>query len=244
MLELTDSASITPPRFRRVGSMLNKLMHWGMRLAKLHHYDEFRLERIGATAVLVTPSVFNPKLLLTGEFFAGQLDSRLISAEDSVLDIGTGSGVCAIFAARHARDVVAVDINAAAVRCARSNAIINQLDHKIDVRHGDLFAPVAGRRFNWVLFNPPFLSGTPRNDRDRAWRASDVAERFAADLPRHLTTCGSALLLLSTFGDPELFLAPLRARGFAISLHAERKLLAETIAIFRLRPAPLRDNQR
>src|SRR6185312_16852143 len=113
------------------------------------------------------------------EFLASQVELQLATREGEVLDMGTGSGVCAVIAARHARRVVAVDINAEAVRCAGINARMNHLEHKIDVRHGDLFAPVAGERFDLVLFNPPFLLGTPRDDRDRAWRSNDVPERFA-----------------------------------------------------------------
>ncbi len=62
----------------------------------------------------------------------------------------------------YARRVVAVDINPAAVRCAQINALLNQLEQRIEVRRGDLFAPVAGERFDLVLFNPPFLRGAPR----------------------------------------------------------------------------------
>lgn len=234
MLELTSPQSIKPPRFPRVGPYLNKLVHWGLRLARKHRYDDFRLERVDGTPLLILPSVFNPKLLLTGAFFSSLLDSSVVASHATVLDMGTGSGVCAIFAARHARRVTAIDINAAAVRCARGNALLNQLDHKIDVRHGDLFAPVAGEQFDLVLFNPPFLTGIPRNDRDRAWRSSDVAERFAAGLREHLKPTGYALILLSTYGDAEAFLSRLREHNFEITLHAQRQLVAETIAVFRL----------
>ena len=48
---------------------------------------------------------------------------------------------------------------------------MNQLEHRIDVRHGDLFEPVAGERFDLVLFNPPFLLGAPQDERDAAWRS-------------------------------------------------------------------------
>jgi methylase of polypeptide subunit release factors len=102
------------------------------------------------------------------------------------------------------------------------------------VRHGDLFAPVAGERFDLVLFNPPFLRGTPRNDRDRAWRSSDVAERFAAGLGAHLKAGGSALVLLSSFGDAAGFFEQFRKHDFAVSLVAQRRFVNERLALFRL----------
>jgi HemK-related putative methylase len=219
------------PLFRR---LLGKAMAWGYRLAGKDRYDDFRLERVQGVPLIVTPSVFNPKVPRTGEFLASQIHAGLIDGESEVLDLGTGSGVCAVFAARHARRVVAVDINPAAVRCAAINAYMNHLEHKIELRHGDLFGPVPQERFDLVLFNPPFLLGTAQDDRDRAWRSNDIAERFAADLGGHLKPGGSALLLLSTFGDAAVFLTQLRRRNFAISVLAERRFVNERLTIFRL----------
>jgi release factor glutamine methyltransferase len=224
----------TPLRFPLRTRALVKLLYLSGRLRGRHRYDDFVLERVHRTPILVTPSVFNPKRLRTGDFFASQLSASLIRHDAEVLDMGTGSGVCAVFAARYARRVVAVDINAAAARCAGMNALLNDLEQRIEVRHGDLFAPVPGERFDLILFNPPFVVGEPRNDRDRAWRATDVAERFAAGLSRHLHPDGAALLLLSTFGDAAAFLGPLLERGYRISRVAERRYVGEHLTLYRV----------
>ena len=217
--------------------LIGKLMAFGYRLVGKDRYDDYRLERVCGVPFIVTPSVFNPKVPRTGEFFASQIDSRLVQRDWDVLDMGTGSGVCAVFAAKYARRVVAVDINAAAVRCAGINALLNHLEQKIDVRHGDLFAPVAGERFDLILFNPPFVQAAPQDDRDRAWRSKDVAERFAAGLGAHLRPGGSALVLLSTFGDGLAFLEEFRKENFEISVLAERRFVNERLTIFRLVPS-------
>jgi release factor glutamine methyltransferase len=216
--------------------LIGKAMALGYRLAGKHRYDDFRVEHVHGLPFLVTPSVFNPKVPRTGEFLASLLDSTLISSGHAVLDMGTGSGVCAVLAAKYARRVVAVDINPAAVRCAEINALLNHLEHKIDVRHGDLFAAVPGERFDLILFNPPFLRGAPRDDRDRAWRSSDAAERFAAGLRAQLNPGGFALVLLSTFGDGNFFLEEFRRRGLEISVEAERRFVNERLTVFRLAP--------
>jgi release factor glutamine methyltransferase len=217
--------------------LLGKVMNLGYRLAGKNRYDDFRLERVHGTPFLVIPSVFNPKIPRTGEFLAAQINSTLVNSDAAVLDMGTGSGVCAVFAARYAQRVVAVDINAAAVRCTAINALLNDLEHKIDARHGDLFAPVHGERFDLVLFNPPFVREAPRDHRDQAWRSSDVAERFAAGLGAHLKPGGTALVLLSTFGDCGAFLREFHHRGFEIAVHAERRFVNERLTLFRLVPA-------
>ena len=96
----------------------------GYRMTGAHRHDAVRLEHVHGTPLLILPSVFNPRLLRTGAFFARVIAAQRLGAGGDVLDLGTGSGVCAVFAARHARRVVAVDINRAAVRCAELNAQI------------------------------------------------------------------------------------------------------------------------
>jgi HemK-related putative methylase len=233
----SDQASLRLARLPLPARLLGKAMAFGYRLIGKDRYDDFRLERVCGMPFIVTPSVFNPKVPRTGEFFASQIDGNLVKADYDVLDMGTGSGVCAVFAARHARRVVAVDINAAAVRCAEINARLNHLEHKIDARLGDLFAPVGAERFDLVLFNPPFIRAAPRDDRDRAWRSSDVAERFTAGLGAHLKSGGSALVLLSTFGDGLVFLNEFRAHSFEISVLAKRRFFNERLTLFRLAPS-------
>jgi release factor glutamine methyltransferase len=228
--------SLKVARLPLIMRLLGKAMALCYRLIGKDRYDDFRLERVHGMPFIVTPSVFNPKVPRTGEFLASLIDARLVQQDWAVLDMGTGSGVCAIFAARHARRVVAVDINEAAVRCTGINARLNHLEHKIDVRQGDLFAPVQGEKFDLILFNPPFLRGTPTDDRDRAWRSSDVAERFVGGLRDHLKPRGSALVLLSTFGDGGHFLHTFREQGLGVSVFAERRFVNERLTIFRVEP--------
>ena len=77
-----------------------------------------------------------------------------------VLDLGTGCGIQALRARLYADQVVATDISSRALGFARLSAALNGADG-IDVRHGSLFDPVAGERFDRVVSNPPFVI-TPR----------------------------------------------------------------------------------
>ena len=134
-----------------------------------------------------------------------------------VLDLGTGSGVCAVFAARHARRVVAVDINRAAVRCADLNAQLNQLDasHRVPA-----WRPVraGGRRSASTSSSSIRRSspGAPANARDCAWRSRRCGRRVSPPASTaHLAPRGRAYLLLSTFGDAcALFVEELARRGY------------------------------
>jgi release factor glutamine methyltransferase len=239
MLDASLPSLLAEQRPGALGTLAGKGLSILSRLLGAHRYDDFRLERVLDFRILVMPGVANPNLLRTGAFFAAQIDECALAPDTAVLDMGTGSGVCALAAARRVRRVVAVDVSPAAVRCARLNALLNDLDRRVDVREGDLFAPLERERFDLVLFNPPFLIGAPKDHRDAAWRSEDAARRFAAGLGEHLSPRGAALVLLSTFGDAcALFEAELRAHGFRLDVFARRRFVNETLTIVRATPGP------
>jgi release factor glutamine methyltransferase len=205
-------------------------------LFQRHRHDALVLERVAGQPLVVLPQVLNPRLFESGAFLARSLGPALIGPGAAVLDMGSGSGVGAVFAARWAGRVVAVDCNPEAVRCTRINALLHRVEARVEARQGDLFAPVTGERFDVVLFNPPYLRGTPRTLLDQALWSGDVIERFAAGLAAHLTPAGCALVLLSTIGELPAQLATFRAAGLAVTPVAQHRLISETMLIYRLEP--------
>lgn len=214
-------------------SLGKRLVRWRYRLTQQRRYNRLVLEEVAGRPIVVLPDVFNPKLLRSGEYLAGLLYEH-VKPGTKVLDMGTGSGIGAVAAANLASGVVAVDINPQAVRCARINALLNDVDDKIDVREGDLFDPLQGERFDVILFNPPYFRGAPRDALDRAWRSEDVVERFAAGLAGHLSTDGYALVVLSTDGETPAFLESFETNGLDVTVAAKRDLLNESLTVYRL----------
>jgi release factor glutamine methyltransferase len=205
------------------------LLRIKLALVDRRKYERVILESVCGLPIVVLPDVFNPKLLRSGEFLIQQLARPdLLPAGSRVLDLGSGSGAAGIMAARRGCQVVAVDINPSAVRCTRINALLNIVE--IDVRQGDLFAPVQGERFDVVLFNPPYYRGVPRSPLDHAWRSPDVIERFADQLGRYLD--GHALLVLSSDGEQATILSTLQRAGFGARVVAQRDLINETLSVY------------
>ena len=79
-------------------------------------------------------------------------------AQPRVLDLGTGSGIVAISLALEcpAARVVAVDLCGAALAVAANNA--GRLGARVECLAGDWYAPVAGRRFDLIVANPPYIA--------------------------------------------------------------------------------------
>ncbi|MDQ3577575.1 MAG: methyltransferase, partial [Actinomycetota bacterium] len=116
----------------------------------------------------------------------------------SVLDLGTGCGVQALHASRHARQVTATDVSARALALASATFRLNQLD--VETVRGSWFEPVAGRRFDQVVCNPPFVVGPPRVDytyRDSGLAGDDASALVVRGLPDVLNEGGVGQLLAS-----------------------------------------------
>ena len=113
------------------------------------------------------------------------------------LDLGSGCGIQALLAEDHASSVVATDRNVRAVGFTRLAAALAGVE--IDVREGDLLAPVAGDVFDLVVSNPPFVvSPSARYTyRDAGLDGDEVCRRLVQDLPAVLAPDGIAVLLVN-----------------------------------------------
>jgi methylase of polypeptide subunit release factors len=111
----------------------------------------------------------------------------------SALDLGTGCGVQALLAARHARAVTALDVNPRALRYAAFNAALNGVEN-LEVLEGRWFEPVAGRRFDLLVANLPFVVSpdTTYDYRDSAEHADSASRTVLAQAGEHLEEGGFA----------------------------------------------------
>lgn len=129
------------------------------------------------------------------------LSGLMMSAPvESALDLGTGCGIQAMHASRHAARVVATDISARALEIAGLNAQLNEIEN-IEFRQGSLFEPVAGERFDQIVSNPPFVitprvEGVPAYDyRDGGMVGDALVGTVITQCADHLTLGGIAQLL-------------------------------------------------
>lgn len=118
----------------------------------------------------------------------------------SALDLGTGCGIQAMHASRHARRVVATDISGRALELAALNLELNGI-RGVELRRGSLFEPVAGERFDHIVSNPPFVI-TPRAEgvpayeyRDGGMVGDALVAAFVERCGEHLEPGGVAQLL-------------------------------------------------
>jgi HemK-related putative methylase len=185
----------------------------------------------------------------SAEVYPVREDSRLLARfarprrGDRVLEVGCGRGLASLVSARQgARQVVATDLNPAALRALHGRARHERLP--IEPVRTDLAAGL--RRFDLVLANPPYLpTRGPERDRNR-WEnlALDggpdgcrVTARLLATLPRHLAPGGCAYVLVSSRQSATrlgTIRAKWRRRGGVCRTVAREQWGKETLSVWKL----------
>jgi release factor glutamine methyltransferase len=139
-----------------------------------------------------------------------------------VLDMCTGSGALALAAWRAgAASVTAVDVSWRSVAATWLNCRLRGA--RVTVHQGDLFAPVAARRFGLILANPPYVpaatTAPPRHAKGRCWDAGLdgrlLLNRICDAAGAHLTDDGVLLMVHSSVCDARLTLERLAQAGMA-----------------------------
>ncbi len=146
-----------------------------------------------------------------------------------VADICTGTGALAIIAAKcGAKSVTAVDITRRASWCAWLNARLHRV--KVDVRRGDLWAPLSGQTFDLIVSNPPYIPAAtdalPQLAEliplDAGVRGRALLDRLCRDAPAHLAPAGSILLVHSSICGTDESLRALEKAGLQAEVVSAR----------------------
>ena len=151
-------------------------------------------------------------------------DSDLLSeavqrlASGKTLDMGTGTGIQGIIAAKKGCEVTFSDVSIHAIRCARHNVEQNNVGGTFVV--SDLFEHIKGR-FDTIIFNPPYLESARfgAETKDYLKIATDGGEdgrglidRFIKDSFSHLSGTGRVIMVESTVNKYDLDVEKLNAK--------------------------------
>ena len=123
----------------------------------------------------IPPQVFHP-----GFFFSTKLLLRYISKEHlsykTFLELGAGSGLLSIYAAKRGASVMATDINPISIECINLNAEQNAVEIKTVL--SDVFDNLFPQHFDYILINPPYYKRKPSSFREYAWYCGENGEYF------------------------------------------------------------------
>jgi len=161
---------------------------------------------------VIVPRSFIGELLVSG--LVGGTGFALVEdpeAVTSVVDVCTGSGCLAILASRlfPNAEVDAVDLSPDALEVAAINVEALGAD-TVTLHQGDLFEPLAGRRYDLVITNPPYVEADVMEELPEEYRHEpemalaggedglDVVRRILAAAPAHLNPGGGLICEIGT----------------------------------------------
>lgn len=148
---------------------------------------------------------------------------------DIALDLGTGTGFYAIMLADKYKKVVATDINKRAVRNARKNVIINDVEDKVELLQGDMFEPLEDKKFDLIVSSLPQMpvpewkvkEGLISIADDGGLNGRGLVDRFVRGVKSYLNRNGKVYLYHFEFLDTQRTLRMLEEEGLDASIAAQ-----------------------
>jgi release factor glutamine methyltransferase len=155
-----------------------------------------RIYRHAGIRLEIPPQVFHP-----GFFFSTRLLLQYISAwplgGKTFLELGAGSGLISIYAARKGASVTATDINPVAIDYLASNS--EQNNTRLEIICSDLFRNIVPRQFDVIAINPPYYKKKPQTLIDHAWLCGEKGEYFSglfSQLPAYIHANSEVVMIL------------------------------------------------
>jgi release factor glutamine methyltransferase len=183
--------------------------------------------------LLTDPQVFHPRCFHSGQILVGYL--RTLALNDRrFLDMGTGSGLVGLCAARLGARLTACDVNPRAVEVARENARRNAIP--AEIVESNLFGALADRMFDLICFNVPFYPRAPRSAFEAAFFAGPdfaTVRQFAAECSRFLAPGGSVIVIFSEDSGYHGIVSMFTAAGLQIAFENVTSRLFERFHLVR-----------
>ncbi len=142
------------------------------------------------------------------------LENLQLNRKDQVMNIGTGSGLIAIYCAKRTRNVVATDTDPLAIQNALKNIIANRT-YNIELKQGYLFEPVQDRKFDLIVMN--MLSANNLRDNSYFDNFNQIKEELTNNINNHLLE-GGRIQIIHSPTNLEHTILQLEETGFKVEV--------------------------
>ena len=176
------------------------------------------------------------------------VDSIDISKGDSVFELGSGSGLIALYCASLGANVVCSDINPFSIELIKKNFLLNEklITGNFDVRVGDLFSVLDSLdTFDVIIFNPPYLPTSKKELIDGyGWfdkavsgglNGLNVIESFLNQVSNFLKISGKVYFVFSSLSNKEKLEYLFRKNNFIFEIINSCRFNDETLYVYFLK---------
>lgn len=178
---------------RPIAPILKKLAKVYTRKEREYSYNNI--------SVKVLPGVFHPGLFISTKVLLNFVNTLKFEG-DSFLELGAGTGIISILAAKKGAAVFASDISGKAVQNIELNAAKNNV--QINIFTSDLFKNIPYMQFDYIIINPPYYSRDPGEEEEYAWFCGSNFEYFKSlfnSLSNYIGKDSKVFMILSEVCD-------------------------------------------
>ena len=161
------------------------------------YYSKPRIFEYQGIKTTIAPGVFPPNFTISTKLLLRYLENLNLEGK-SLLELGCGSGIIALYSAKKGAKVTATDINEMALKQLKDSTKENNLN--LNIIKSDLFYGIPEINFNYIIINPPYYPKNPENIAEQAWYCGENFEYFNnlfGQIPSYLSSQTMAIMILS-----------------------------------------------
>ncbi len=198
------------------------------------YLSKARRYRHGDIVLTISPDVFHPGFFYSTGLLLNYLNQLPLQGK-KFLELGCGSGVISIAAAKKGALVTSTDINPAAIDFLRKNSLANGVE--LTLLHSDLFKEIPAQRFDIVAINPPYYKKQAVTAKDHAWFCGENGEYFSVlfdNLDNYIHEGSEVLMVLFDGCDMDMIRSFASRNNFALTCVQRKRNFLETNFIYKI----------
>jgi release factor glutamine methyltransferase len=193
------------------------ITQWYLRKERIFSYHDI--------SVTIKPGVFHPGLFYSTKFLLSHLEEEQLEGK-TLLEVGCGTGLISIFAAKQKAIVTASDISSIAIENCKANVQKNSV--AISIVKSDLFTNIPIQTFDWIVINPPYYPRDPKSEADYAWYCGSNFQYFENlfhQLPSFSNYKTIIVMILTKGCDLDSIFAIAKKNNYSLNLRKEKAVL-------------------
>jgi release factor glutamine methyltransferase len=213
-------------------NFIKKITHPFLKLGLKLYYSKPRNYCYENICVKVHSDVFPPHLTLSTRILLDFI-KPIDLTNKTFLELGCGSGIISLFAAKKGAKVTSTDINIIALDFLKESADKNQLE--ITIIESNLFENLTENSFDYIVINPPYYPKNPKNIKEQAWFCGtnfDYFEALFSQLPNYKKTSNSVYMILSEDCEIDKIKAIAKKNSLSMKCVAQKSVVKEINYIF------------